>query len=72
MIPKRITSFNICQGAQNIIYCATDNNNTDTENPLTGYFITSLKQKKSKIDFNDDISQGLWKKSLELCQTALD
>lgn len=58
------------QGAQNIIYCATDNFNTEENNPLTGYFITSLKQQKSKIEFDDEVSRGLWIKSLELCEVA--
>lgn len=56
------------QGAQNIIYCATDNINTEDENPAKGYFITSLKQIKSKINFVDTISEKLWNESLKMCE----
>ncbi|XP_055533706.1 retinol dehydrogenase 13-like isoform X1 [Wyeomyia smithii] len=51
------------QGAQNIIYCATDNVNTAEKNPSTGYFITNLKQTKSKVAFDDEISEKLWRES---------
>lgn len=56
------------QGAQNLIFCATDNVNSKMKNPATGYFITSLKQTKSKIKFEDDISDKLWRKSLRMCE----
>jgi NAD(P)-dependent dehydrogenase (short-subunit alcohol dehydrogenase family) len=55
------------QGAQNIIYCATDSSNTPEKNPATGYFIRSLKQDKSKLNFDDTVSRRLWEHSLKLC-----
>ncbi|XP_058831899.1 retinol dehydrogenase 13 isoform X3 [Topomyia yanbarensis] len=51
------------QGAQNIIHCATDNVNTVEKNPATGYFVTNLKQTKSKVAFDDQISEKLWRES---------
>lgn len=55
------------QGAQNIIHCATDNVNTESQNPEQGYFVTSLKQTKSKIAFTNEISEKLWKESERMC-----
>ncbi|XP_058459435.1 retinol dehydrogenase 12 isoform X2 [Malaya genurostris] len=51
------------QGAQNIIHCATDNINTEEKNPATGYFVTNLKQTKSKVIFDDQISEKFWRES---------
>lgn len=56
------------QGAQNIIHCATDNINSEEKNPATGYFITSLKQTKSKVKFSDEISEKLWMESMKMCE----
>lgn len=56
------------QGAQNIIFAATENVNTPTENPLAGFYVKDLKYQKSKFPFNDQISEELWSKSLELCK----
>lgn len=60
------------QGAQNIIYCATDNVNTPTKNPATGYIVKDLKQAKSKIadKITDEISEKLWNESARLCRLA--
>lgn len=55
------------QGAQNLIYCATDNKNTDTVNPAKGYYIRSLCPEKSKIKFDEVISEKLWDECLKLC-----
>ncbi|EAT36698.1 AAEL011239-PA [Aedes aegypti] len=52
------------QGAQNIIYCATENSNTADKNPATGYYIANVKQTKSKVAFDDLISERLWKESV--------
>ncbi|XP_039444569.1 retinol dehydrogenase 13 isoform X1 [Culex pipiens pallens] len=52
------------QGAQNIIFCATENVNTVEKNPATGHFVTNLKQTKSKAAFDDQISERLWKESV--------
>ncbi|XP_055609939.1 retinol dehydrogenase 12-like [Uranotaenia lowii] len=51
------------QGAQNIIHCATDNVNTDAKNPCTGYYVSSLKMTKSKVQFDEAVSEQLWKES---------
>lgn len=59
--------FFLFQGAQNIIHCATDNVNTEGKNPSTGYIVVDLKQKKSKVDFSDEISKKLWDESLRMC-----
>lgn len=59
------------QGSENIVYCATDNVNTDTVNPSTGYFVRNLKQTKSKMQFDDLIGSRLWTESEKLCSTVL-
>lgn len=56
------------QGAQNIIYCATDNENTAEKNPRNSYLIINLQQKKSKVDLSDKISEKLWIESSKLCE----
>ncbi|XP_065083488.1 retinol dehydrogenase 12-like isoform X1 [Ochlerotatus camptorhynchus] len=52
------------QGAQNIIFCATDNVNTADKNPATGYYIANVKQTKSKFVFDDQVSERLWNESV--------
>lgn len=59
------------QGSENIVYCATDNINTDEKNPATGYFIRSLTQTKSKQQFDDKIGLRLWTESEKLCSNIL-
>lgn len=59
------------QGAENIVFCATDNVNTDTENPGTGYLVRNLTQTKSKMQFDDLIGSRLWIESEKLCSTIL-
>lgn len=59
------------QGSENIVYCATDNVNTDTVNPSAGYFVRNLKQTKSKMQFDDLIGSRLWTESEKLCSTVL-
>lgn len=59
------------QGAENIVFCATDNINTDDKNPATGYYIRSLKQTKSKVQFDDQIGARLWDESEKLCSSIL-
>lgn len=51
------------QGAGNIVYCATDNVNTEAKNPATGYYVRSLRQDKSKYAFSDAVSERLWAES---------
>lgn len=55
------------QGAQNIIYCATDDVNTEDKNPDKSYLVINLAQTKSKINLSDDISEKLWNESAKLC-----
>ena len=55
------------QGSENIVFCATDNVNTDEKNPATGYLVRNLKQTKSKVQFNDKIGTRLWTESDKLC-----
>lgn len=55
------------QGAQNIIHCATDNVNTETQNPAQNYIVVNLKQTKSKARVDDFISEQLWNESEKLC-----
>ncbi|XP_037028762.1 retinol dehydrogenase 13-like [Bradysia coprophila] len=55
------------QGAQNIIHCATDNENTEEKNPATGYMVRNLRQTKSKYQFDDLTSVRLWEESLKMC-----
>lgn len=59
------------QGSENIVFCATDNVNTDEKNPATGYFVRNLKQTKSKVQFDDKIGTRLWTESEKLCSTIL-
>lgn len=67
MVDKVIKKCLSFQGAQNIIHCATDNVNTEEKNPSTGYIVVDLKQKKSKVDFSDEISKKLWDESDRMC-----
>lgn len=55
------------QGAQNIIYCATDDINTEDMNPDKSYIVMNLKQTKSKLNLSDEISEKLWAESVKLC-----
>jgi len=55
------------QGAQNIIYCATDDVNTDEKNPDKSFIVMNLQQAKSKIDLSDEISEKLWIESAKMC-----
>lgn len=55
------------QGAQNIIYCATENVNTDEKNPDNSFIVMNLQQTKSKINLSDEISEKLWSESAKLC-----
>jgi NAD(P)-dependent dehydrogenase (short-subunit alcohol dehydrogenase family) len=56
------------QGAQNIIHCATDNENDAEKNPSNSYIVINLRQTKSKINLADDISEKLWTESMKLCK----
>lgn len=59
------------QGAQNIVWCATDNQNTPEINPSTGYLVRNLKQTKSTVQFDDKIGARLWTESEKHCSTIL-
>lgn len=56
------------QGAQNIIHCATDNENDAEKNPSNSYIVINLRQEKSNINLADDISEKLWIESKKLCR----
>jgi NAD(P)-dependent dehydrogenase (short-subunit alcohol dehydrogenase family) len=55
------------QGAQNIIHCATDNVNTEEQNPDKSHIVINLQQTKSKVNLSDEISEKLWIESAKLC-----
>jgi NAD(P)-dependent dehydrogenase (short-subunit alcohol dehydrogenase family) len=55
------------QGAQNIIFCATENENTEEKNPNKSFIIIDLKQTKSKVNLSEEISEKLWNESEKLC-----
>lgn len=55
------------QGAQNILHCALDNVNDAEKNPSNGFIVMSLKQTKSKIKLDNDVSKRLWLESAKLC-----
>lgn len=59
------------QGAENIVYCATDNENTMDKNPATGFFVRNCKQTKSKFQFDDQVGVRLWNESEKLCSSIL-
>lgn len=54
-------------GAQNILHCALDNINDAEKNPSNSYLIMNLKQTKSKITLDGEISERLWLESAKLC-----
>nr|XP_029734551.1 dehydrogenase/reductase SDR family member 13-like [Aedes albopictus] len=58
------------QGAQNIIYCATDSVTDEKRNPVTGYFVSNVKMRKSKYPFDEEISVRLWNESVEAIEEA--
>lgn len=55
------------QGAQNLIYCATEDQTTDEKNPDKSFIVYDLQQKKSKVDLKDEISEKLWNESAKMC-----
>ncbi|KAG5671807.1 hypothetical protein PVAND_001982 [Polypedilum vanderplanki] len=57
------------QGAQNIVYCATNSINTDEVNPDKSFIVMNLRQEKSKVNLKDDVSEKLWKISEKMCRT---
>lgn len=59
------------QGAQNIVYGATDSVNTEEKNPATGYFIKNVSTKQSKYKFSETTSKRLWTESMKMCEITL-
>jgi len=59
------------QGAENIVFAATDNVNAEQENPATGYLIRNMQQVKSKHSFEDSVGVRLWNESEKLCSTII-
>ncbi|XP_058459434.1 retinol dehydrogenase 12 isoform X1 [Malaya genurostris] len=57
------------QGAQNIIYCATDSITDEHRNPVTGYFVSNLQMRKSKFHFDEQTSIRLWNESMIAIET---
>lgn len=55
------------QGAQNIIQCALENVNDAEKNPSNSYIVMNLKQTRSKITLDDEVSKRLWNESEKLC-----
>lgn len=55
------------QGAQNILHCALDNVNTNEKNPDKSFIVINLKNKKSKITLQEDLSERLWTESEKMC-----
>uniref|UniRef100_A0A182MT87 Uncharacterized protein n=1 Tax=Anopheles culicifacies TaxID=139723 RepID=A0A182MT87_9DIPT len=58
------------QGAQNIIYAATESVTTPERNPVTGYFISNVKMRRSKFHFDEQTSVRLWEESVRAIETA--
>ncbi|XP_053683735.1 retinol dehydrogenase 13-like isoform X2 [Sabethes cyaneus] len=58
------------QGAQNIIYCATDSTVDKRHNPATGYFVSNMKMRKSKFLFDEEISRQLWGESVKSTEAS--
>jgi NAD(P)-dependent dehydrogenase (short-subunit alcohol dehydrogenase family) len=56
------------QGAQNIIHCAINDVNTSEKNPDKSFIVINLKQQKSKVNLQDEISSKLWIESAKLCE----
>lgn len=54
------------QGAQNIIYSATDSTNTNEINPENGYYVRNCSQIKSKFPFSNEVSGKLWQECEKL------
>uniref|UniRef100_A0A182Q1S6 Deoxyhypusine synthase n=1 Tax=Anopheles farauti TaxID=69004 RepID=A0A182Q1S6_9DIPT len=58
------------QGAQNIIYAATESVTTPERNPLTGYFVSNVKMRRSKYHFDEETSVRLWEESVRAIAEA--
>ncbi|EAA11306.4 AGAP006530-PA [Anopheles gambiae str. PEST] len=58
------------QGAQNIIYAATESVTTPDRNPVTGYFISNVKMRRSKFHFDEETSVRLWDASVRAIADA--
>ncbi|XP_058054904.1 retinol dehydrogenase 14-like [Anopheles bellator] len=52
------------QGAQNIIFAATESATTPERNPVTGYFISNVRMRRSKFHFDEETSARLWDESV--------
>lgn len=59
------------QGAHNIVFSATESENSADVNPLNGFYVKNLKYHKSRHNFDDLISEQLWQKSLNFCKEPL-
>lgn len=60
------------QGAQNIVFAATDDVNTESENPATGYLVRNVQLTKSRYNnFQDNVGVRLWNESEKLCSSVI-
>ncbi|XP_031621651.1 retinol dehydrogenase 14-like [Contarinia nasturtii] len=59
-------------GAKNIIFCATEVQNTDEENPANGYYIDSMDVELSKAYFDEEEAKELWDQSEAMCDSVLN
>jgi NAD(P)-dependent dehydrogenase (short-subunit alcohol dehydrogenase family) len=55
------------QGAQNIVFAATEASSTLEKNPGTGYVISNVEHEKLDIAFDEQVSNRLWAESARLC-----
>ncbi|XP_039444570.1 retinol dehydrogenase 13 isoform X2 [Culex pipiens pallens] len=58
------------QGAQNIIYSATDSVTSGEQNPVTGHFVSNVKMRRSKFRFDEHVSERLWEESVSAIAKA--
>lgn len=60
----------VTQGAQNIIYSATDSVTSGEQNPVTGHFVSNVKMRRSKFRFDEHVSERLWEESVSAIAKA--
>ncbi|XP_035791597.1 retinol dehydrogenase 14-like isoform X1 [Anopheles albimanus] len=58
------------QGAQNIIYAATESVTTPECNPVTGHFISNVRMRRSKFLFDEHTSIRLWDESVRAIERS--
>ncbi|XP_058125973.1 retinol dehydrogenase 13-like [Anopheles ziemanni] len=58
------------QGAQNIIFAATESETTPDRNPVRGFFVSNVKMRRSKFHFDEETSIRLWNESVRAIENA--